>query len=503
MADSGRPVAFPAGIAPFSLQAKSEGILRTEETQHNAIGGIVANPEFLVQSAAGMISLSESYFSMDIKVKRKDGAAPVTGDVFRPECLFPELLWSDVDVYINSTNVSDDNGGAYHMKAWARHLLTQGEGAGTTNFGMVETPVGALQPPVASTEDKGALFPAGAEHRLFAIQMQSRGYEQFFVLSGKISQDERPASSTRYSGVAQALYIKMFPGPGSTGVMRMAWQPQEGFWHQPSYLPASSDLRVTLQHAGANLPFRAGVGGPPLNDAQQGVIEYSESSISLYMRRYHLDPTTREQISARLLQGPMHYPFTRARLARVNLGSGVLNVSESALLQGPKPGIVGVFFIPTANVTKASADGQRLSPWFTSGATMFPNTGAQNYNVAVSNIYAMWGSRQIPQRPYQTSDRNSPDPRAYQEYKRLCGDAGACLTYDAWATQYTSYWFDISKDGTGDEFAPGAEEGTGSLTIVADLLAMASPEPVTMFVVGFGSSHVTIDAAGNCRRLMY
>jgi len=515
MADSGRTTVVDDRVHPFSLQAMSAGIERTEMTQHLSVGGIVSNPEFVVQSGSGMISLSESYFEMRLKaVRASDSTTPLLtgGPRFRPECLLPELLWSDVDIYLNSTNLSDDNGGVYPWKAMMRMLLTEGEGSGDTQGGAVlsgaqPTPYNntiPIYPPQNVNQNIGGISSDTTSMRQFRFLVESRGYTKFFVLGNKVSDSEHENPVT--NGSSFALYAKMITtvgdgAGGGVGEMSVCWQPQEGFWQQPNYIPASSDLRVTLQHGPVDLPFRSISLTSPTPAAERGLIDYASSSISLWVRRYHLTPALREQISARLTQGPMHYPFTRARMARVQLSTGQLSVSESALLQGQRPGIVGVAFLPSAYTTKAVMQGR--SPFMFSGADrmFFGNSSAAN--VGISSIYVQWNERQIPQRPYTVTDRNVGSCRMYEEYKRLCGDAGPCLTQDQYNNQYTVAYFDISRDGTGDEYAPGAADGTGSLTIVADLFPKGVAEPITMFVCAFGASHASVDAAGNVRRLMF
>lgn len=510
MADSGRPTAFDSRVASFSLQAKQDGIMRTEETQHNSIGGIVANPEFIVQSSAGMISLSESYFSMDLAYKYDDGSAVTfPQNSVRPEMLLPELLFQDCDIYLNSTRLSDDNGALYPWKAIARMLLTEGEGAGNTAMhpgiaGGNVTPGAQRWPALASQDEQSGAVTTPANLVHFNTAMEARGYKKFLVLADGFTDAEfvTPTSNS----TAMALYVKMISGAGGAGIndgrMRFCWQPQEGFWHQPGFLPASSDLRVTLQHGSSRLPFRttSPAAAVPTPDTARASIDYANSSIQLYIKRYFLTPSVRQQIASRLLQGPMHFPYTRARVARVNLGAGVLSVSESALLQGPRPGIVAIMWLRSSSITKVA--NSQHSPWTLSGIEHNYGGTVTSVGVAPTSLYVMWGGQQYPQRPYTASDRNRPDPRGYRAYVDLCGDAGSCMSFDQWK-QYQIYYFDLSRGGTGDEFAPGAEDGTGSLTVEATLLDSTVSVPHTMIVVGFGASHCSVDASGNVRRLMY
>jgi hypothetical protein len=514
MADSGRTTVVDPRTHPFSLQPKSDGILRTEMTQHLSIGGIVSNPEFVVQAGSGMISLSESFVEMDLKLHRADGTEitePLTNA--RPECLFPELLFSDVDLYVNSTQVSDDNGGVYPWKAFARWMITAGEGAGNTGLGIVAaggTATGDIPnyPPAAGTDNQGGAITTPANLYHFVQEMQQRGYTQYLVLTGRAGAAEHIANAT--NSTALALYAKIYENLGPTFPngkeyrMSVCWQPQEGFWQQPNFIPASSDVRVTLQKAAPTLCMRQffGPGGADPVVGKEVVVDYASSRMSLFLRRYHLTPDMREQISARLLQGPMHYPMTRARVSRSQISAGQTSVSESALMQGQRPGIVAVMFVPQASLNKAPGPQSASSPWILSNSIPpLPPGTTYSQGISCSSIYVQWNERQIPQRPYTSTDQNRPSIRAYCEYVRLCGDAGPCLNYDQWASAYSVYYFDLSKDGSGDEYAPGAEDGTGSLSVFADFTEAAGAG--SMIVVGFGASHVTYDAAGNVRRLMF
>ena len=524
MSEAGRTVVSDPQIESFTPAAVSRGITSSTMTEHLAVGGITASPSFLVQASSGMISLSESYFAIDLAISRNDGAGNLTnpspgfpnGD-FHPNQLLPDLLWSECETYLNSTKISDDFSNVYPWAAFTRYMLTESPESGGTHAmlplvgGVANTRMPLYPYSIDANLPGNAVADPipGSSLQRGVIDFEAEGYARYWVSAGKIARENTlgRGAGPATTGQQVALYLKMFHGgggPSDGSRLSIVWRPNDSVWNMKGYIPASSELRVDLQHAAGALAFKSRAGVTAF-----GQPNFAASTMSLWIKRYQLSEDAREALSAKMRVSPLLYPITRSRVAQVNIAGGVTAVNTSGLLMGQRPSMVAVMFLRSSLLRAATTADREITPFCLSGAASYQLSGpplvTDIVNVAVRDIQITWGDQLIPSRRYEAEngDRSRASTRAYAEYAALCGGKPA-ISYESFCFNYSVYMFDCTRDSTGsDGFAPGVEEGSGSLTVNATLFDDSIETPHTMIVVGMGASTVVLYASGEVRRVGY
>lgn len=512
---------FDERLVPFSDRKYSVGVEKSYHVEVLPTGGVTGGVINLnLQSeSAGFLDLNNSYFMLNLRVKKYVGAAisDITAggsdDGFISiENLAPELIWSDVRTYLNGVDCSDETNRAYPWSAFVRAALDEPRDYGSSCVRQV------LAPTIVNAQ--GTVY--SGDRSATGVTVETSGYADCCVHgtllgpdydSNTLSCAQRDTLRWR---LCQNSSISVIPGRNVTQYLTVLWKPRTGLFNQDKFIPPNVDMRIELTKAPDTLMWRT-YANPA--DSVNGYIDWTESQVTFYARRVFPTASVREEIASAMLSSPMIYPILRSRVAIRNYASTTTTIAENALLQGLRPDLAVVMFLDSRSLLKSfNAVGQagtRISAWHSAGS----NTGYPSIATAdppdptlravapeVNEIYATWGSgRQVPMVPFRmatTYDRM----RAYAAYKNACKSHGPAISYDAFMSSYNLFCFnfqDLDDQKPGEYKTDPTDRGSLNVyaTLTQPLVQIGTLQGFTMLVVGLSGAEITISSDRTVRRL--
>lgn len=482
------PRIYPMRDLPEHISIeKSEWLVvnATNGTQGDSI-------DFQIQGGyEGMYDLARSYFLTTCNISDQAGNpyASNTSEVSL-ETNFAHTMWRDIKTRFSGVEVNDLHPNRYAYTAFYKQMLAKKKphGNGGTSLNVV------------------ALGQAG-DKTINALQVNSEkedsswasDLEGFVLAQPEDNEHNCKTDPTVHTGTvienclntqALALQKRTYAKANFDVITR----PKDGIWENPSFIPGSIDINVTLYNAADNLRLKAQAAlTPKLNIV----------NCQLFLRRLVPSREAFQALDLAFKETQMlTYPVWRSKVDTRSLGTIGTTVDVAGILAGSHPDLVLVAFIPTVAVESGNL---HTSSFSTSG--LYDNRAGTTANgivatyqaPVVNSIYINVGGSQYPQqRPYENMAVGNA-ARAYLEYVNECttgafSEDSAVCSYRQFLNNYTFYVFNTRRDGENTEGRASDDAGEGS---TIEVHAQVTPgavanSQVTLLTMVFSHAYVKI-----------
>jgi len=265
------------------------------------------NPlEFLITTETnGYVDLSDSFLHLVCRILKSDGTTCTSTDIVAPSNLFFQLMWSNLELYLNGQLIYDASN-AYSHVAYIQRLLTKSKLEKETSL-------------------RSELWYANAEPDAYTTT--SEGFKQRYDLS---------SNSKQFSLLGQ-LAASLFC--------------------QPRWLPSGSELRVVLRR---NQPEYCLDSAKDINATDNTKIKYIyeiDRAVFLVARKA-VSPKIIDNHRQLLSQNnTFKYPLNDAYVKSFSIAKGLTSVTTDAILIGRIPKILVIGLVSSTaisgNLTKS------------------------------------------------------------------------------------------------------------------------------------------------------
>ena len=419
--------------------------------------------------------LNEAVLVMDAKLVDKDGNVPANDASIAPIHMFPTTMFRDVRLYLNDTEVSNSEDGAYPMRAWIETTLNYSREQMTTNQERFAVPMPHYEYTYQHTKKSDTEKNTPKE-----VILSRSFFGSFFPHATEKDDDGKPKKIFKYYDVPMRYFGRVltnFSNCQRPIIPGVGVRVEMSFARPEFYLITDSETNLTDKRYHIQV------------DSVVLAVPYRQMNMEMY---YNL--------GVHLTKNPVLYPMKRMSMKKFTLTKGQQNFTFNDLATGAKkPDRILLAFTPEKWWENVGTHHplQSTSVFQTDAEDEPDKTGATTASMTAARLTV----NALRVDPINSKNWNQLVLGGYHQLIRNLGletvyDRAIGFTYQQYARRNFYLLFDLTQSGRAFDSSVRYATREGQLRLEVDF-DKALPTTVNMFALAEFNASVKIDKNRN------